>query len=218
MIKEKNKKLIFFCSLFVFLVLLFFLMPLSKFSLATVFALENDYPSFFGLTITNDTSIIEYAKYFFNLAMAVGGFLALTTMVFGGLYYLISFAGGKFIGEGTAWIKAGASGLIILLSSYLIVYSINPDLVYFRLEDLIPFFSKFQPNGKEEKKIPITFYNEIPLGVITENLVSRTRDCYDFDPEGNPIEGEKVTIAAKVIGLPTYLDKDRVDCLLKLED
>jgi hypothetical protein len=214
----KYKKLFFICLLIAFIALPL-TVGLNKIKINSSFALEIDYPSFGDLTITQNSSLPEYAKYFFNLGMALAGMLALIVITIGGAFYLISFASGKFTDNGKEWIKSGVIGLVILLSSYLIVNTINPDLVYFRLENLIPILSNvFPPGDRSQKQPPGSEYKEIPLGVITENLISRTRDCYDFDSKGNPIEGEKVRSDNNTISLPTYLDHDRVDCFLKLTD
>ena len=214
----KYKKLFFICLLVIFIALPLTI-SLNKIKINSSFALEINYPSFGDLTITQNSSLPEYAKYFFNLGMALAGILALLVITVGGIYYLVSFAGGKFTDNGKEWIKSGVIGLVILLSSYLIVNTINPDLVYFRLEKLLPILSNvFPPGGSSQKQPPTTYYKEIPLGVITENLVSRTKDCYDFDANGNPIEGEEVKLGNKTINLPTYLDHDRADCFLKLTD
>ncbi len=204
----KYKKLFF-----AFLLAIFIVLPLI------VYALEIDYPNFFGLTITNNSSLPDYAKYFFNMGMGIAGAMALMVITIGGVYYLISFAGGKFTDNGKEWIKSGIVGLVILLSSYLIVYAINPALVVFKLQELIPILSRVLPPGQSpQNQVPTSLYKEIPLGILTEKLVSRTKDCYDFDPDGNPIEGEKIISGNKTIGLPTYLDKDRVECVLKLTE
>ncbi|MBA4318590.1 MAG: hypothetical protein C0412_09325, partial [Flavobacterium sp.] len=205
--KIKNKKIFFIC-----LLIIFFALPLGS------YALEINYPNFFGLTITQYTSLSEYAKYFFNLGMALAGTLAVLVIIFGGIYYLISFSRGKFTNEGKEWVKSGIIGLIILLSAYLIVYTINPDLIYFRLERLIPILSGIFPNPNPPgPSVPITIYNEIPIGTLTENLLTRTTDCYDFDDNGDPIPGKQITTDDnRTMAGPTYLDHDRADCLLKL--
>ncbi len=58
-------------------------------------AFEVQYPTVFGLSIGNGT-LPEYARYFFNIGMAVAGILAVCITAFGGAYYLVSFGRGKF--------------------------------------------------------------------------------------------------------------------------
>ena len=48
------------------------------------YALEAKYPKIMGLSIDNNSKLPEYAKYFFNIGMAVAGALAVLVIVFGG--------------------------------------------------------------------------------------------------------------------------------------
>jgi len=175
------------------------------------------YPSFFGLSITKSSDFIDYARYFFNAGMAIAGFLAVIVIVIGGIYYLISFNRGKFTDEGKQWIKAGVFGLILLVSAYLIAYTINPDLIDLRLQKLFAVGFGKSAGYQNSYNIPSVVYEEIPLGALTENLLSRTIDCYNFDENGDPIKGDEIETDnyGKIVG-PTYLDHDRVDCFLKL--
>lgn len=197
----------------IFLFLLIFCFFLIKANV--VFALEQTYPPVFGLDIGEGT-LPEYARYFFNIGMAIAGILATIVIAFGGVYYLISLGMGKFTDEGKQWIKAGVLGLILTVSAYLIAYTINPSLVAFNLNGLlkIPFDGLF--GRPPANTTPFVYYNEIPIGTITENVLSKTMDCYDFDSNGDPIEGKVTTDGGDVINGPTLLNHDRVDCFLKL--
>jgi len=208
MFKKRYKKIFFF-----FLPAGFFLLKADF-----VFALEISYPPIFGLRLNEASSVLQYAKYFFNLGIAIASVLAVLVIIFGGVYYLISFSRGKFTNEGKEWIKSGIIGLLIVMASYLFAYTINPDLVVFRLERLIPILSNILPgSGPVGPSVPVIVYNEIPIGTLTENLISRTTDCYDFDYNGDPILGDQVrTDDNKTVAGPTYRDHDRVDCILKL--
>jgi hypothetical protein len=203
--KIKNKKLIIFL-LSVFVIL----------QTGVVFALEADYPSIMGFQVTGE-SFPEYAAYLFNIGIGIAFLLAAGVIAFGGVYYLISFSRGSFTSEAKEWIKAGILGLLIVLCAYLIAYTINPALVFFKLGDLLPvdFDSLF--NGGGQTGIQQEIYNEIPVGILTENLLARGIDCYDFDFIGDPIEGEEIkTDDNKKIKGPTFLNKDRLICVQKL--
>ena len=181
------------------------------------YALEAKYPKIMGLSIDNNSKLPEYAKYFFNIGMAVAGALAVLVIVFGGIYYLVSFGRGKFVNEGKEWIKAGILGLLLIVCSYLMAYTINPYLVVFDLKELAPLTflaNYFNPPGPQP---PVQIYSEIPIGILTENLLARQIDCYDFTADGDPIPGEKITTDdRRLFSGPTYLEHDRVDCILKL--
>ena len=182
-----------------------------------VYALELKYPTIFGMSINNSSRLPDYAKYFYNIAMMISGTLAVVVVLFGGIYYLISFGRGKFTDEGKSWIKAGAIGLILTLSAYLISYTINPNLVIFDLKGLTPITLLSNYLNPPKPSPPIEIYSEIPIGILTENVLSGTMDCYDYDNNGDPISGSQITTdSKKTINGPTYLEHDRVDCFLKL--
>ena len=195
-----NKKLF----LFVFFAIVFLLEACS------VFALEVDLPG-----LSSNPTVPEYLKYFFNLGIGLAGGLAILTMVIGGFHYLVSFGMGKVTSAGKDWIKSGITGLLILACSYLIVSTINPQLTFFRLGDLIAIpipgdnpiiWTPPSPEG-------IT-YKEIPIGTLTENVLARTIDCYEFDLYGEPIDGNPNTPELE----PGLMNHDRVDCFLKLAE
>ena len=196
-----NKKLFFFFSL-----LIIFLLGANF-----IFALEVNLPG-----LGEKPSLPEYARYFFNWGMGIAGTLAAFALIFGGLHYLISFGMGKITSAGKDWMKAGIMGLLILLCSYLIAGTINPQLTVFHFEDLVPISltgngpTPGTPSGSET----IT-YKEIPIGTLTRNVLVRTINCYDFDENGDPIDGNLDTSDEFE---PTFLNHDRIDCLLKLAE
>jgi len=143
--------------------------------------------------------------------------LSVIVMVFGGIYYLISFAKGGFKDEAKSWIKAGILGFLIIISAWLIAYTINPYLIIFDLKGLAPFKFLSDLFPPTSPYVSIEIYTEIPLGSLTESLLTRTMDCYAFDANGDPIEGEKIkTDDNRTFYGPTYLDHDRADCLFQL--
>lgn len=71
----------------------------------------------------------EYIRMLFVYGLGIVGIVALFAMVFGGFRYLTS--GGAETGktEGKKWITGAIAGIILLFSSYLILNTINPNLV-----------------------------------------------------------------------------------------
>jgi hypothetical protein len=180
-----------------------------------VHGLEANYSPIFGISMADD-SLPEFVKYFFNIGVFIAVLLAAGTIAFGGVYYLISLGKGKFTDEGKSWIKSGSIGLALTVSAYLIAYTINPGLVILDLKGLTPlnYLSHiFNPNPYSP---PIETFNEIPIGVLTENLLAKEIDCYDFDGNGNPIDAKIQIGNNRTINGPTYLKHDLVDCVLKL--
>lgn len=203
---KKSKKIILFFGI----VYVFFLT--TGFALA----LETRYPTIFGQSINDTSTLPEYACYLYALIINLAIIIAVLAVVFGGVYYLVSYGRGNFTSEAKDWIKAGISGLLIVFSSYLIAYTINPDLRNCKIatlqliDNILP-----NPNPAPPPGVNIRTYQEIPIGTLTENLLTRTIDCYNFDQSGNPVDGERINQNA--FG-PTYLNHDRADCLVKLVD
>ena len=196
---------------------LFFLLFLCAITLPSFcFASEIQYPPVFGLSLNDTSTFPEYARYFFSIGIFISATLAAIVIIFGGIYYLISFGSGKFTGEGKEWIKAGFLGLFLILGSYLIVYTINPDLAIFRLNGLKPVIVADPIPEILNPNTPKVIYNEIPIGILTENVLTKTMDCYNFDSNGDPVSAPLDTDDRGRVFGPTLTNNDRTDCVLKL--
>src|SRR3989344_4223447 len=196
---------------------LLFLLSLSMMlNAGFVFASEISYPPIFGLSLNDTSTFPEYARYFFSIGIFISATLAAIVIIFGGIYYLISFGSVKFTGEGKEWIKAGFLGLFLILGSYLIVYTINPDLAIFRLNGLKPVIVADPIPEILNPNTPKVIYNEIPIGILTENVLTKTMACYNFDSNGDPVSAPIDTDDRGRVFGPTLTNNDRTDCVLKL--
>ncbi len=203
-----------------------------------VSALEVDYPEILGHTINDTSSIAELVCYFWGLGMDLAFFISVLTIAFGGVYYLVSFVNGKFTNEAQDWIKAGLTGLLITVCAALIASTINPALNTCQI-DFLPSvnFNPFNLSHNENSNVPTAKYHEIPIGTLTEKLLTRTMDCYGFNQMGNPVDGDIKIATGNTCGLlkkcptgetceknkcytygPTYENHDRADCLVQLID
>ena len=207
MTKTTKKIFFFFC------VICFFLL-----SAGFTLALEVHYPEILGKTLNDTSTIAEYLCYLFGFGTTLVISLTVIIIAYGGVLYLISYGSGKFTSDAKEVIKAGISGLLIVTCASLILYTINPQLVSCE----VAFLSKINFNPVDINNtdpalrgIATTTYQEIPIGILTENLLTRTMDCYDFDQSGNPVDRDSST---KEVLEPTLLQHDRVDCLTKLFD
>ncbi len=177
---------------------------------------ELNYPQIFGL-IPNDTwTFPEYARYFFSFGIAISTALATLVIIFGGIYHLVDLGRGKFASEGKEWVKAGVTGLLIIFCSYLIVYTINPDLAIFRLHGLKPVIVANPIPEVFRFHAPKVYYTEVPIGILTEQTLSRAMDCYDFDFRGDPVPVVLTADNGNMVPGPTFSDHDRADCIAKL--
>ena len=82
-------------------------------------------------TITGKT-IGEYIQAIYNYAIGIVGILAAVVLMFGGVIWLTAGGNQEKVKEAKAWIGASLSGLVLLLCSYMILNTINPDLVSFK--------------------------------------------------------------------------------------
>lgn len=175
-----NKKQKFF---FFFLFFLFFIFW-ANFTLAIEFrAPEINYPSlpFPGVDspqvfleeikegkIPGEQAFPLYVKYFYYLFLTIAGLLALGVIIYGGFLYLISAGAPVKMIAAREQISGGILGLVILLSSYLILATVNPQLTILHLPGLekitLPEIEIPEPG---EKKVPTYF--QIPTGMIIEN-------------------------------------------------
>jgi len=171
---DKKQKGVFFFLFFIFFIFL------ANFALAIEFrAPEINYPHlpFPGVLspqvfreIPGEQAFPLYVKYFYYLFLMIAGLLALGVIISGGLFYLISAGAPVKMIAAKEQITGGILGLVILLSSYLILATINPQLVILRLPGLekvvLPEIKPPEPVEREAPK-----YFQIPLGIIIENAV-----------------------------------------------
>ncbi len=93
--------------------------------------LEVDYPDIGGVDKPTgiETSLTDYIRYIFALSIRIAGFIALGVMIYGGIRYLVSGGSAGKMADAKNQILGGFVGIIILLSSYLILKTINPEIV-----------------------------------------------------------------------------------------
>lgn len=85
--------------------------------------------------------IAEYIAAVYKYAIGVVGILATVVLMIGGIVWITAGGDSSRITEAKAWITASLTGLIIALSSYMILYQINPRLLDFgplRIARVIP--------------------------------------------------------------------------------
>ncbi|MCX6813008.1 MAG: hypothetical protein NTV77_00730 [Candidatus Azambacteria bacterium] len=100
--------------------------------------LETGLPNIPAAGLTPGQELPSYIRYLFIFGLSLVAFLALTQMMIGGLTYILA-AGNvadKIAAKDT--IKQALIGLGLLLVSYLLLNTINPDLVNLRNPNLTP--------------------------------------------------------------------------------
>jgi hypothetical protein len=77
-----------------------------------------------------------FVKSFYQYALFVSGLLAFGAIVYGGIKYAIARGNPSGETEARAWIWSALLGLLLLAGAYLILYTINPNLVNLSLPNL----------------------------------------------------------------------------------
>jgi hypothetical protein len=141
----------------------------------------------------------EYVRYVFNFVVALAGLIVFGVLVYGGVRYLTSVGSPTAQKDARDQIAAGFLGLAILLSSYLILTTINPQLVMLGLElQPWPELKYERPPGVylvytedgEEKFSPALTADDADLKELRGKKIERVETVGPtvWDPE----KGEKV--------------------------
>ncbi|MEM2954985.1 MAG: pilin [Candidatus Nanoarchaeia archaeon] len=80
----------------------------------------------------------DYIRLAFIFGLGLVGITALFALVFGGIRYITSADSETKITDAKAWLTGAILGLVLLLGSYLILKTINPDLIILQEPTLIP--------------------------------------------------------------------------------
>ena len=162
---------------FIFILLLFLILAKPLF----FFADEVDYPDLPNVPApTPEQGLPSYVNYIFNIALALGGLVAFGVLIWGGVLYLTSAGNPEQIGSAKKKLTSALSGLLILFAIYLILTTINPDLVSLQLPEIIGTPPSGPLTPTEPQKLELVF-KEIPLGTIAESILAKNISCFDKD-------------------------------------
>jgi hypothetical protein len=89
-----------------------------------------------GITITDKTTAAELIMYFFNIGIMIGSFLAVVMVIMAGFNYLTSGGNPGKLEESKKRIQNSIFGIVILIGSYLILNTVNPDLMIIKINRL----------------------------------------------------------------------------------
>lgn len=162
--------------IFIFLTFSFIITPVF------VFSQEIQYPPVPGApTPTATTTFSEYVKWIFNFSIIIGGILVFLMFVLSGIDYLISglFPERRILAKERA--TRSFFGLLILLSVYLILYTINPQLTILPLQ---PLTSTTTTLPTSTSTIATSTFQEIPIGTLVENILAKNISCFNYNMAG----------------------------------
>lgn len=134
----KNIKYNKFLLLNIFFVSIFSILILSKPTYAGI-TYNTQTPDLAGSSISfgnNTRPLGEYIKKVYDYGVGITAILATVVLMIGGFQWIIAGGSGEKIGEAKAWITAALSGLVLALSSYMLLNLVNPDLVNFRVKEI----------------------------------------------------------------------------------
>ncbi|MDI6602716.1 MAG: C39 family peptidase [Patescibacteria group bacterium] len=121
----------------IFSLVFFFVLLSPYFLFAQERKLEIEYPEIFGLKPeTLEIGLAEYIRYIFSFSVAIIGLILFGSLIRGGILYLISTGNVAKLKEARDQISSAFLGAILLLSGYLILTTINPELVKFEFPPL----------------------------------------------------------------------------------
>jgi hypothetical protein len=86
-----------------------------------------------GTVLTDDSTLVDVVKYFYEWGIFIGGVAAFISLVFGGFLYLTSAGDPGRLREAKDRIFSAIIGLVLLLGIYLILNTINPELTVLRV-------------------------------------------------------------------------------------
>jgi len=78
----------------------------------------------------------NFINYFYQFALMIGGLLAFGVIVYGGVRYATSAGNPSGQHEAKEWVQGALLGLVLLAGAYLILYTVNPNLVQLGLPTL----------------------------------------------------------------------------------
>jgi len=119
----------------------------------------------------NPASPADYIRTFFIYGLGLVGLAALFGIVYGGFVYFLSAGNQAMKTHGRRWILSALSGLVLLLCSYAILYTINPQLVSWNGKGLDKVFVSGQNTPANSQK-PSTETNQKLFGSELDKLNS----------------------------------------------
>ncbi|MEA3398485.1 MAG: pilin [Patescibacteria group bacterium] len=90
----------------------------------------------------------EHIANIYKYAIGIVGILATVVMMIGGIMWVVAGGNATRIGEAKAWIGAALTGLVLALTSYVILYQINPDLTQFKPIEITQIKESVQDKNK----------------------------------------------------------------------
>lgn len=100
--------------------------------------LEVKYPLISGGPVITSTKALlpDYVKYIFNFSIGISGFIAFGILIFAGVRYLTSAGNPSAMQDAKDQIFSAFLGLLILLCAWIILTTINPQLIILEIPEI----------------------------------------------------------------------------------
>jgi hypothetical protein len=179
------------------------------FKYGIVRASELDYVPLAPLTDSQkgqSIDLVGYLPFMFNLLIGVSALLAIVMIVVGGVTYMTTDVFSQK-SSGRETITHALQGLLLVISSYMILYTVNPDLLKFQL--------KFDTTG---------FKNSWDIGLPSAPGIttSPTQNLYQKVASGNTSAistiDSKITQAEATLGNPDLPDTVKAELQKRIAD
>ncbi|MFQ6049465.1 MAG: hypothetical protein ACE5J0_00250 [Candidatus Paceibacterales bacterium] len=113
---------------------------------SVTFALEINWPASPGGTqLTDTTTLPQMVQYFYEWGITIGGIATFFALVMAGFQYLTSIGRPEAMRAAMGRIQSAIFGLVLLLTSWLVLNTINPELTTLRTPSISP------PSGSLEE-------------------------------------------------------------------
>lgn len=147
------KKYIFIIILLFAISLALLVISYKPYAATAQVQLETGLPNIPGGQLPAGQELPSYINYLFIFGLGLIAFLALGQMMLGGLTYILAAGNAAKVEDAKDTIFQALLGLGILLVSYLLLRTINPDLVNLRNPNLTPIqFQGQQLTGNEQER------------------------------------------------------------------
>lgn len=168
----------------------------------------SDFQAGQNILVKNDTSLVcDYIIVIYKYGIAVIGVLAVLAVAIGGVIWIMSAGNSGVIAQGKEWIISGILGLVLALGSFMLLATINKDLVSCKITTL-PSITKLNDTQQTQKDSG-TVYDKPGL---TGNVVSKHLDAsgkYQCCVIGGAIDGSGWLKDTNIKRCATYEANDK---------
>lgn len=127
---------------FIFILILFslglFLAPATAGAQKPLEVIYSPLPGIDQVPETTDVELPVYVRYIFTFIIVISGLVALGALIYAGFRYLTSAGNPQKLQDAKDQMLAAGIGLVILLGSWIILYSLNPELIELRIPGVRP--------------------------------------------------------------------------------